>query len=134
MSPEESKIIARILNRYSKDAGFLTLEYLVEEWDTFIFDIEQGYMLTIFDYTNSMGKRDFIEVVLNEVPEVVQNELLHMIEPLDSRFLQATKQVVEAVLPTLDNSVILGWWWYRVPKKLSDPPDDFQHWAPYYGY
>lgn len=133
LTSDENRIVAELLASLSqRDKLSLSLEYLLQQWRYLVENIEQGYEDTIFDYTNSLGKRDFLEALLNESPQTLRDKLSKILQPWDSRFREATKDVGEAVLPTSDETAVLGYWWYRVPTNLSNPPYDFQHWASYY--
>lgn len=133
LTSDESNAIVAALTSFSKRAKFhISLDYLLEGWAKFVTEVEEGYDDSIFDYTNSLSKRDFLEELLRQLPQSLRDKLLNVLQPWDTRFREATREVEEAVLPTLDNTRELGYWWYRVPKKLKEPIYDPTHWGPYY--
>ena len=75
-------------------------------------NVENGYRLTIDDYTNSLSTRDLIQDALNVCPN--NQEFQKYIGSYDDRLLSVTRLVEEPLLLSL-NGEKLGWWWFRFP-------------------
>ncbi len=135
LSADELKLVTAILDSFSRRAKFpITLEMLLQDWRNFVIEIAQGYNDSFADYTNSLGARDLLEELISQVPPAVQSKLLAALQPWDAMFIEVTKAVEEPLLPILDNVIKKGYWWYRVPSKLGEPPYDLQNWSPYYDH
>ncbi|MEW5869818.1 MAG: hypothetical protein AB1894_11125 [Chloroflexota bacterium] len=91
----------------------LTLEYLSRRWSRFVRKVEQGYPYIIDEYTNELTIRDIFQMVMNNCPPNIYNELSSWINGWDERFIQATEKVEKPLLPFLGEEE--GWWWFRVP-------------------
>jgi len=120
LTPEESDALNAVLQKLSARARHtLTLSGLLQRWQDFVLQIEQGYQDSIYEYTNDLSVRDLLEEVLKEVPQTLQKELTQLIRPWDARFDNATKKTRRPVLPHIGQES-LSWWWFRVPKHLGE--------------
>ncbi len=133
LSLDESRVIDAVVASLSKNDKFpVSLDYLLQGWRDFVIEIDQGYDNTIFDYTNNLSGRDLLERLLHQVPQALHSKLFAIIRPLDSQFIAGTREIQEPLLPALNEMEKLGYWWYRVPKKLDVHPSDFEYWKSYY--
>jgi len=87
--------------------------YLLVKWSALVRSVEEGYPLSIYDYTNSLCARDLLEVAIANASDGLRDKLVPALDPLDKRFASATEL---AVLPLTPRSNP-GWWWQRVPKR-----------------
>ena len=129
LSSEDICMLEPILDALSQRSGRKqTLDRLLNKWSRFVSKVELGYRLSIYDYTNDLSLRDFLQVVLSSCPNRIHDRLLEWMEGWDNRFILVTKQVEKPLLPPLGKEE-LGWWWFRIP---LDPGNelmkDLQNW------
>jgi hypothetical protein len=118
LSAEESRIVAAALEPLSRRARRpLSLDGLIDRWGCFAVQVEQGYNLTIYDYTDDLSTRDLLEDILNQVPAPLRKRLLAQIEAWDNRFRQATTESERPLRPRRAGAP--RWWWFRIPKKID---------------
>lgn len=94
----------------------VSLESLIDGWAHLVQDIEKGYSLSIYDYTNDLSVRDILDSVIDKLPKELAVEVGKCLKEWDDRFLDATRSVQSPIMPTLPKGK--GWRWFRVPKKL----------------
>ena len=87
---------------------------LIAKWQSFVIEVESGYTLTIYDYTNDLSLRAQLE---NEIRsnKVSDNEL-GVVAALDERFRRATRDSVKP-LPGMPDPG--DWWVRRVPRNAT---------------
>jgi len=88
----------------------------LEHWCRFVREVEDGYELTIYDYTNDLSYRDSIDTAVAAESSRVPRAVVEELSRCDERFRKATNQTEEPVLPTGTHET--KWWWFRVPRKL----------------
>ncbi|HUP62969.1 MAG TPA: hypothetical protein VNA69_21430 [Thermoanaerobaculia bacterium] len=124
---EEKLAIAAALadvDQQSQHSTPESLEGLAELWKSFVREVEQGYSMSIYDYTNDLSIRDILDDVLTRVPLGVQQELKAELESWDDRYRLATKPAVVPILPGPD--VVQNPRWWRIPRVLTgELRDDF---------
>ena len=127
LTPEENVKLNQILAFQSARAKFLIkLPYLLKKWDCFVTRIEEGYRLTIDDYTNDLSIRDLLQEILEVIPN--NTELKKWIGELDGRFIGGTKKVEFPLLPLMNRPKV-GWWWFRIPLHPGDElKKDLENW------
>ena len=119
LTPEESDALNAVLQKLSARARHtLTLSGLLQRWQDFVLQVEQGYQDSIYEYTNDLSVRDLLEEVLKECPQTLRKDLMPLIRPWDARFDNATKKTKQPVLPHIGQES-LSWWWFRVPERLG---------------
>jgi hypothetical protein len=120
LSSEDNHALEPILDALSQRSGRKqTLDRLLKKWIRFVSQVEEGYRFTIYDYTNDLSIRDFLQVILNNCPPNIHDRLFDWIESWDNRLLLVTKQVENPLLPPLREEE-LGWWWFRIPLQLGN--------------
>lgn len=123
LSLNESIAVERLLAIQTTRAKHtITLQYLTNKWSRFVINVENGYRLTIDDYTNSLSVRNIIQEILNVCPE--NAGLKEWISEWDNRFIKVTTVVREPLLPPLKEEK-LDWWWFRIP---INPGNAMQRW------
>jgi len=123
LSPTESIAVERLLAMQTEKAKHaITLPYLANKWSRFVTNVENGYQLTIDDYTNSLAVRDLIQEILDVCPE--NSSLKEWVSEWENRFIKVTKVVKEPLLPPFPNES-LGWWWFRIP---INPGNEMKKW------
>jgi hypothetical protein len=101
-----------------------SFEKLLEQWQVFVREVEAGYTMSIYDYTNDLSTRDLIEEVLRRTPSSLQAALRAEVEPWDDRYRLATKPSDTPILPGPD--VADNPRWRRIPRALiGELRDDF---------
>lgn len=115
---EDQDALQRLLRALSRDAGFtVRVEDLVQRWMKFVGQVEDGYNDSIYEYANDLAVRDVIEKILTDSSREFSNRLLAEVNPLDRRFLDATRQVSRPVRRQHERA--LSPFWYRVPINLE---------------
>lgn len=106
-----------------------TLDRLLNRWSRFVSKVEVGYRLSIYDYTNDLSIRDFLQVILNSCRSTdIHARLSEWIQIWDNRLIFVTKQVEKPLLPPLEEEA-LGWWWFRIPLHSGDElKKDVENW------
>lgn len=93
-----------------------TLEELARQWSDFVSEVEGGYKLPIYDYTNDLSVRDLLAELVNRVDRKTRDHALSLVAPSDERFRFATEELDKAIESAPE---IRGWWWYRIPRILK---------------
>lgn len=86
---------------------------IVAGWRDLVGIVEDGYTMTIDDYTNDLAIRDVVEEVRPFLTEAVRELLDEDLAPLDQRYESATR-AASGRLPGGSTH----WWAQRVPKVL----------------
>ena len=108
---------AAVMERTREEWGFAKsfgLSRLLEKWERFVKDVEEGYSLSIYDFTHDLSMRDLLENVKEAVPLRLQHEIDVALRSLDARFMQATQPSDRPIEPVIDEDA--KEWWYRIPK------------------
>ncbi len=95
----------------------LSLDGMLSRWNTLVTEVERGYRLTAYDYSNDLSVRDRLEEVIGRVRGDLRAKIAAVLQPLDDRFDRAT---VESPKPL---SAGRPFWWKRIPRK-RDPEFD----------
>lgn len=93
------------------------LRALLSRWESLVREVERGYELTYYDYTNDLSIRDRLEELLAILPAGAAAKLSRAMSFADDKFAAATDEVRD---PLLDRS---GSWWKRIPRR-RDPEFD----------
>lgn len=88
-----------------------SLAALMDKWRALVCEVERGYRLTVYDYTNDLSIRDRLEEVRKAVSPLLAAKLDALIGPLDARLIDATDPVPQ---PLMARS---GSWWRRIPRR-----------------
>jgi hypothetical protein len=91
----------------------VSLGGLVKSWEQFVGEIERGYRLTIYDYTNDLTVRDDLEHLVSGVSAGLRRRLMEAVKSVDDRFEAATEEADKFLLPRPHR------WWRRIPRKRS---------------
>jgi len=121
LDPDEVRVLADAVARAC--AGIprpSSFEGYLQSWSGVVCRVEQGYKLTIDDYTNDLYVRDIIESVLLGVPATLHKKVFPEVEVLDRRFIAATRGVSRPLLEPDPQTDRLGYWWFRIPKQLNE--------------
>jgi 23S rRNA G2069 N7-methylase RlmK/C1962 C5-methylase RlmI len=89
-----------------------TVNEQVEAWQRLVESVEDGYPLTIDDYTNDLAVRQWLHLARSLLTDRVRQSLDRRLASLDERFTHAT------VGPRQRMPGAGLRWWYRVPKVL----------------
>lgn len=110
--------VRAILELLSEKSKFQqTLGHLVTQWRRFVESIELGYNQTLYDYENSLSIRNNLSRIEIELSQEGRVIIRNIIDPLDSRFLDATIQISNPIRN--DYATTTNWWWYRIPNVIS---------------
>lgn len=108
-----------LMSQFSSTAGFqITLANLIKRWEQLVQEVQQGYSVSIYEYTNDLGSRDLLATTEAILSDDGKKKLSEFLLPVDDMFRRNTDPLPHSIggqLPPPSN-----WWWYRVPKKLSD--------------
>lgn len=113
-SPDQSAKVSEALKEVSRES--VSLESLIDGWAHLVQDIEKGYGLSIYDYTNDLSVRDVLDSIIDKLPKELAVEIEKCLREWDDRFWDSTRSVQLPIVPTLAKGK--GWRWFRVPKKL----------------
>jgi hypothetical protein len=91
-----------------------TLNEHVEGWASLVGIVEDGYTMTVYDYTNDLAVRHWLQLAQPIVSERVRDSLRSRLAPLDERFLRAT------VVPGRPLPGCGAQWWCRLPSRLVE--------------
>ena len=89
-----------------------SLNAQVDAWACLVQEIEDGYSMTVDDYTNDLSVREWLDQVRPMLTEHVRNSLSSRLAPLDERFDEATA-IPSRPLPGCGTGR-----WCRVPRRL----------------
>lgn len=93
------------------------MNYL-EKWKDFVSSIERGYDDSIYEYTNDLCIRDRLQKMVNCSSQPGKNGLFILIKDVDDLYINVTLEIESPILP--ERGIIpMGWWWFRIPKKLK---------------
>lgn len=123
LNDEERRTVETVLKTLSnKSQKTITLDSLITSWSNFIRVVERGYDDSIYEYTNDLSVRDTLDRIIRELPESIGNKITELLQSLDARYNEATREVKKALAPgvKLDASS----WWFRIPKKLCRELED----------
>ena len=119
MLDESTEAIEQILDRLSGRAQRrVTLDGLVGDWKRFVNEVERGYSLTIYDYTNDLGTRRLLEEIVCGVPSQAAESIAARLAPVDDRFRTATRPSHTPIGGGTASST--EWWMFRIPWRLGD--------------
>ena len=105
------------IQRRTNATGSVTIEGLIRKWSSFVGEIEAGYKLSIYDYTNDLCVRDVLDDLIELVPDPVRDKIRAALAEWDDRYRLATKHSSEPLLPGRD--IVGRARWHRVPRVLS---------------
>jgi hypothetical protein len=118
----EGRLIASLLE--VKRARAKSSEDLLLIWEEVVRRIEQGYRLTLYDYTNDLGARDLLNYLSRSVSSELSRRMEAAFESTDNRFRAATVEFARGVLPRAATSD--RWWYFRKPRiMVGELREDF---------
>ncbi len=77
-------------------------------------EVEHGYGLSVYEYTNDLGSRDLLAEIREEAPPPLRETIDAALQPWDRRYDHATRWVGQPLRGESER----GWWWFRTPAKL----------------
>jgi len=118
LSEEEvHELRAALIDLASPSGQPLSLDGMLTRWSTLVTEVERGYGLTAYDYTNDLRIRDRLEDLLGRLGTQLRTKVASALRPLDDRFVRAT-EVASKPLSGRPHA-----WWQRIPRK-RDPEFD----------
>jgi hypothetical protein len=112
LTPQDQAGLKAALEALANRIGTpVTLDGLLRDWQNFIAEIEHGYGLSLYDYTNDLSVRDRLDELMTTVSGQLRPKLEARLAPLDARFQKAT-EVAPAPLMARPQS-----WWRRIPRQ-----------------
>ena len=93
-----------------------SLEEVMDHWASFVSEVENGYRMTIDDYTNDLSIRDWPELARPMLTERAVRSMEQRLAPLDSRFREATAPIANPIPGATGDK----WRARRLPKLLVD--------------
>jgi hypothetical protein len=119
LTREESKSLVPILERLSTRASRVVgVEQLLRQWETFVKEVENGYVLTGYDYVNDLATRDFLdELTSTALPSVREKLMRSGLDASDARFRAASRELTKPL--RIGTPERPRWWWFRVPNDVS---------------
>jgi hypothetical protein len=106
----------RVMSRARGPHPVWTLARAVGRWQRLVQDVEHGYGAVggVDDYCYDLTGRDEIQQLLDAVPADLRLKIATVVDPLDERFLRATRLDEDDVLGQFYRHGA-GWWWRRLP-------------------
>ena len=92
----------------------LSINEVVGEWESLVRSVEQGYGMTIDDFTNDVSIRRWPEEASPLLTPRVRQSMEERLGPLDARFRGATFQAPRR----LPGAGADFWWETRLPRRL----------------
>lgn len=86
---------------------------LLEKWKRFVQEVEEGYRLSIDDYTHDLSMRDLLEEIKEAVPLRLREEIDVALHSWDERFRLATQPSITPIEEGVDADA--KDWWFRIP-------------------
>ncbi len=77
-SQEQEKALQEALRSVATEwygSSVVSFEKLLQQWQAFVAEVEAGYAMSIYDYTNALSTRDVIEEVVKRTPSHVEKIL-----------------------------------------------------------
>jgi hypothetical protein len=90
---------------------------IMEKWQKFVRQVEDGYQLSIHDFTHELSLRDTLEEIKNAVPSRLGQEIEATLRPWDERFYSATRFSSKPIDFAADEG--LAEWWFRIPLRAG---------------
>ena len=119
LSEEESISLNKILAKYSENANYsITLDLLLDKWQSFVFQVESGYSDSIYEYQNDLSTRTILQEIINKLGEPLGMKLSDELRSWDERFMGATLKASKPLHPDLD--IEKHPWISRLPKVITD--------------
>ena len=123
LSNKEIERLDQIVRAYAErakkvDADGVTFTNFLEKLERFNQEVEDGYSLTIDDYTNDLSQRDMFEEIKNQSQNDVRPKLIAFLQKWDERFIQNTREIDRPIIGDREDTK-KGWWFYRIPQKLT---------------
>jgi hypothetical protein len=82
------------LRQLSESAGYrISLDNLLDQWNRFVGEVEEGYRDSIYEYANDLSVRNLLHEIETDAPGNLQVSLSAYLAPLDRRFFDATRAV-----------------------------------------
>lgn len=116
----ERESIDKIFRPIREEWGFAPsfgLPELVRCWQMFVGENENGYQLSIYDYTHDLAMRDLLEQVRLQAPPRLAQELGMELDLLDERFRRASRPSSRPIAEPMEEPA--GEWWFRIPNQAG---------------
>src|SRR3989304_3494121 len=103
LSNKEIERLDQIVRAYAErakkvDADGVTFTNFLEKLERFNQEVEDGYSLTIDDYTNDLSQRDMFEEIKNQSQNDVRPKLIAFLQKWDERFIQNTREIDRPII------------------------------------
>ncbi|HSR32625.1 MAG TPA: hypothetical protein VLY63_18850 [Anaerolineae bacterium] len=109
--PDDQRRLEAILEISSRQAGSpRTIEALVEQWTTFVDELQSGYCRSRGEYEEDLSVRALLEEICECLSADGRGKLVAALLEPDRRFLSLTVRV---------NGSLRRNWWNRFPEDLA---------------
>ena len=116
----ERKAVVEAMDELRDEWGFspsFEANDFLNRWMTFVQEVENGYQLSLADYTQELELRDSIETFKGKMPDRLRMEIQDILVPYEERFRFATRETHKPLLPTSESPG--AFWWWRLPTVLA---------------
>lgn len=116
---EDAEVLGRAFSALREEWGWArtpSLEQLLERWSRFVRDVEDGYRLTLDDYTLELSIRDELESVVDQLSLELRKQILGALICWDQRLTLATNLMDQPLVPGVEQGA--SFWWFSVPRRL----------------
>lgn len=114
----EREALNSVFERISAEWGFAPgfgPSDLFQHWRKFVQEVEDGYQLSVCDFTFDLSMRDLLEEIKEAVPLRFRQEVDVALRPWDERFWLATQPSIKPIEAGVEENV--KEWWFRIPKR-----------------
>lgn len=118
-SDAEIKELRKLTSEISEKCGFpITLDKLIQSWEVFVSECENGYSDLIDEYTNDLSSRSLIADIMGRVSSAFAAKIISRVNESDKKFLEVTKPISEPLMNVSDKPTeIEKMLYFRIPKK-----------------
>ena len=117
-TPADRAALADAMNDLRREWGYdsrVTVNHLLGRWEVFVHEVQDGYALTLADYTKELALRDSLEELKSRLAGRLRDQIEEVLGAADERFRFATKQTQQPLLPA---DPPIRFWWFRLPNVL----------------
>lgn len=117
LTTEDVRTIDAIISRLDPPpTKKLTIDYPLKKWRQLVDEVAGTYKFTIWDFTNDLSHRDFLERVLKASPPSLERKLGKAVKELDRKFYDSTFEVDHPTSGSTEMFTKEAFpWRYRVP-------------------
>lgn len=119
LSEDEQEEVRTHLQRLSSRPGSVpSITRLLSDWREFVDNVERGYQLTVYDYTNDLSVRTILHQLLSVVSDDLRTKLENALRSDDDRLRRVTRLGKKPLVGQEEGGGQM-WWRFRVPWRMG---------------